>query len=214
MTKLRTLLQTPRKPYGEEHLRLFFSTQRPFGLELPLEFSTDLLHASAAPTGDPPPGKPKPAIPYEVLHFPYITPSIAAGDVALGKAWKSFIKVRCGFGTFTLPYSAKWAAKDLVHATAEISFDPPVSPEKPAVFSGVNLLFHPAGTWTVAYALIDGAPMRAKGTLQYVVIATVPPNPEVTEVINAKLAFQWRKVPVGFTPESLMTASWGLMPAE
>jgi hypothetical protein len=214
LNKLRTLLQTPRKPYGEEHLRLFFSLNRPFGLELPLEFTTDLLGSSAIPTGEPKPGNPKPAIPYEVLHFPYITPALSNGDVAVGKSWKSFINVRCGFGRFALPYSAKWSARDLVTATAEMTFDPPNQPEKPAVFNGVNLLFHATGTWTVAYSLMDGAPMRAKGALQYIVPATVPPAPQITEVINAKLTFQWRKVPVGFSRESLMTASWGALPSE
>ena len=214
LARLRPQKMVALKEYSAEHLKLYFSIPKPFGLELPVEFSTDVLGGGAALTGVPP--KAKPSMPYEMAHFPLVTPALSAEawGPEVGTGWKSAVSVRCGFGTFVLPYSVVWTGKDLVQATAQVTFDPPTGQEKPEVLRGVNLLFRPAGAWTVSYNLMDGSPALAKGSLQYVVTATVPPRPAVTEVINLKLDFKWRKVPVGFTHEHLMTASWGMMPVE
>jgi hypothetical protein len=212
LAKLRGEAQQARKEYAEEHLALYFALQRPFGLELPVEFTTDKLGAAAAPTGEGRPGKPKPAMPYEVLHFPFISPGLSNEDPAIGKTWKSAVTVRCGFGNFTLPYTGKWIARDLVNAEAEITFDPPTGQEKPAILEDIHLRFNPAGSWKVTFSIRDGAPMQAVGSLQYVVTATVPPDPEVTEVINARLAFQWRKVPLGFDNKLFQTRAWAALP--
>jgi len=212
MLTLKKTEQATRKEYFEEHLRLYFELPKPFGLELPLEVSSDLMGRGAMPTVDGQPTTPPLALPWEIVHFPLMT-GVSAEDPAAGKEWKGVVKVKCGFGQFDLPFTGKWAAKDTTYATAEVSFDPPTGQEQPATFKSVKLQFKAEGKWKVKYRLADGCPMVGGGNVGYVGVATSPSGENV-EVINAKVGFKWRFVPVGFTKKEMMTASWGMMEAD
>ena len=169
LADLRKVDRAKRFPLWEENNANYRLQKKPFGLEIPLEFTVDPQTGFVRPTGEG-----KAAIPCAAIHLPGVTPAIPPGEPAAGKSWKSFITVRCGFGVFTLSYTTQWSAIDSFHAVAESTFDPPALDEKTATLKDVELRFHPAGKWSTTYALRGGVPQSAKGELQYIVIR---PNP-------------------------------------
>lgn len=199
---LRAAPVMPRSALLKEHRARWASPKKPYGLEIPLPLQTTARN-------DSPYAQEHPDIfpPFEALHAPTVTPAFPAGENP--EPWHAAVSVTCGFGTFPLDYSAQWINDNpAIPPHAILTFS---DQQKSASHGKTTLTFKPLGSWKTYFRLPDLLPIASSGKLEFIVTGKRG-DETPTELLNCKLAFDWKLIPLSYTDDNVITQPWANTP--